>query len=303
MELADLRAFVTACRCGSLHAAAAQLHLTPSALSKAVKRLEAELRTPLFDRRGKSLVLNADGQRLQQRALALLQLAEDTRAEFHGAGCRVHCRAGGPAMLQWRHAAPMAQALAQQFADSVWVAKPMWEDDALRAMARGELDFAWVTAEALEAPGWREAGVQALPLGGFRIVLAAGRGHPLTQGRRTAVRRVAMERLLAHDFACPTRSLLCGRDRGAGSDGWLLPEGARRIRYWVDDVPVLLALLHAGQALAYLPDFVVQQAGLTRLKVLPQEPVCEEQALLLWRPSQALGWQQQLLRAMGLIAR
>jgi DNA-binding transcriptional LysR family regulator len=67
MNLSDLRIFVSAAR-PSLGAAAQEMHLTPSAVSKALKRLEDVLGKPLFDRSAKQLVLNDSGQLLLNRA-------------------------------------------------------------------------------------------------------------------------------------------------------------------------------------------------------------------------------------------
>lgn len=82
MEIADLRTFLVVARLANLRAAAEVLHQTPSALSKSVKRLEESLGTALFDRVGKSLRLNAEGDRLAARALELVALADATAAEF-----------------------------------------------------------------------------------------------------------------------------------------------------------------------------------------------------------------------------
>jgi DNA-binding transcriptional LysR family regulator len=62
MELRQLRFFQRVARTGSVAAAASQFHLTASALSHALKALEAELGFRLFDRVGKGVRLNAAGE-------------------------------------------------------------------------------------------------------------------------------------------------------------------------------------------------------------------------------------------------
>ena len=65
----------------SLRAAADELHLTHSAISQQIKLLESHLGVALFDRRGRSVVLNAAGSTLLRAvAPALDQLAEGARA-------------------------------------------------------------------------------------------------------------------------------------------------------------------------------------------------------------------------------
>ena len=297
MELSDLRLFIAATQHASLHAAAGQVNLTPSALSKAIRRLEATLHSALFERSGKSLRLNAAGERLRERALALLQLADQTQAEFEGADFSVRCRVAAPALLQWRHGATLANALAQRYADSSVVLRPAYEDEALAALLRGEVDFAIVTDEALR--GSQAKGVfETVPLGPMTMQLAAGRSHPLAAKARGGAARAGLARVLAHDFACPTRSMLCGQARGARSDGWRDDRLPRRIRYSVDDLQVLVSLVQSGQALAYLPEFALRECGLVRIDIVDSPFKCTETAHLAWRPAAAAGWQAALVAAL-----
>ena len=100
MNLPDLRVFTVVARHDSLHAAAEELHLTPSAISKALKRLEEELGLPLFDRSTRQLVLNERGALLLDRARTLLDLEEQARIDLQGERAEMDCRIGGPAVLR-----------------------------------------------------------------------------------------------------------------------------------------------------------------------------------------------------------
>ena len=297
MNLSDLHLFVATTQHASLHAAARELSVTPSALSKAIRRLEDSLRTPLFDRDGnKSLCLNANGHRLRQRALVLIDLAEQTRAEFVGTKFRVHCRVAAPALLQWRYAASFAGVLSSNYAESSLNLRPAFEDDAIAALTRGEVDFAFVTNEALRTSKVTES-LQSVVLGELTMQLAAGPSHPLAAKARGNTVRTTMEKVLACDFVSPTRSLFCGVERGANSDGWQNQMLPRRIRYWVDDLHVLLNLVQNGKALAYLPEFALRESGLIKVDAINSALHCSETALLVWRPSVAAGWQTVVVDA------
>jgi DNA-binding transcriptional LysR family regulator len=102
MEIADLKSFLVIARHMNLRMAANELHQSPSALSKALSRLEKSLNTHLFDRNNKALRLNADGERLRDRAGLMVRLAEQTEAEFRGSRTLLFCRVAAPAVLQWR---------------------------------------------------------------------------------------------------------------------------------------------------------------------------------------------------------
>lgn len=66
VSLTAMRAFEAAARTGSFRAAAAELGLSPSAISHAVFTLEQSLGTALFDREGRTIVLSADGEQLMR---------------------------------------------------------------------------------------------------------------------------------------------------------------------------------------------------------------------------------------------
>ena len=299
MEFSDLRLFVTATRHRTLLEAAGELNLTASAVSRAIRRLEDALHAPLFDRAGKSLRLNAAGQRLRERALALLALAEQTRAEFEGADFGVRCRIAAPPLLQWRFGAAIATALSAHYNDASLALRPAWEDDALAALTRGEVDFAIVTDEPLRNAR-STSGFEAIPLGALTMQVAAGASHPLALKAHGGSARAASARVLAHDFACPSRSMLGGQPRGTRADGWRDDQLPRRIRYWVDDLQVLLSLVRQGHALAYLPAFALRESGLVQIRVSDCPFECVEQAHLVWRPVAAAGWQARLVDAMRL---
>src|SRR6185436_13963486 len=64
METRLLKMFCAVAESGSLATAAREAHLTPSAISHAIKSLETELGCRLFERAGKKLLLNQAGEQL-----------------------------------------------------------------------------------------------------------------------------------------------------------------------------------------------------------------------------------------------
>ncbi|HEX6244917.1 MAG TPA: LysR family transcriptional regulator [Polyangiales bacterium] len=72
LEIRDLRLVHAIQRAGGLSRAAQLLHLTQSALSHHLRALEERVGVPLFDREGRTLVLNAQGLKVAQLAERLL---------------------------------------------------------------------------------------------------------------------------------------------------------------------------------------------------------------------------------------
>lgn len=73
MDTQHLQAFVAIAETGSFSAAAERLHLTQPAISKRIALLEEQLKTSLFDRIGRQVVLTQAGQVLLSKATLILQ--------------------------------------------------------------------------------------------------------------------------------------------------------------------------------------------------------------------------------------
>lgn len=76
-RLTGIVAFARAASLGSYTAAARSLSISPSAVSKSVQRLEAQLGIRLFSRTTRSLTLTPEGRDLLERAMRLLREAEE----------------------------------------------------------------------------------------------------------------------------------------------------------------------------------------------------------------------------------
>lgn len=81
MNLRRLEMFLRIVDTGSVTAAAKVLHLTQPALTRNLKQLEADLETPLFERRGRGLTLTAAGRALEPKARSLLDAAKTVERE------------------------------------------------------------------------------------------------------------------------------------------------------------------------------------------------------------------------------
>jgi len=77
MEFYHLRSFVLVAKTGNLTLAAKQLYTTPPAVSAHIKALEQELKTPLFTRTSKGMLLTEKGKLLLPKAQKTLDSALD----------------------------------------------------------------------------------------------------------------------------------------------------------------------------------------------------------------------------------
>jgi len=79
MEISQLEVFLAVAREGGFSRAAEKLYRTQSAVSQAIRKLEAEIGEPLFDRSTRDGVMTDAGQVLQEYAQRLLNLRENAR--------------------------------------------------------------------------------------------------------------------------------------------------------------------------------------------------------------------------------
>jgi len=79
MDLKQLRTFSTVAQLGSPSKAADQLSTAQPALSRQIKLLEQELKTPLFLRHARGMILTSEGIVLLERAERILYDVEDSK--------------------------------------------------------------------------------------------------------------------------------------------------------------------------------------------------------------------------------
>lgn len=94
LPLSGLRAFEAAARYASFRQAAAELNLSPSAVSHAVRRLEHALGTPLFERSGRAVHLTAAGDALMAHTVRGFAELQRGLAQVAARGpqlLRLHC--------------------------------------------------------------------------------------------------------------------------------------------------------------------------------------------------------------------
>jgi DNA-binding transcriptional LysR family regulator len=125
METRLLKMFCAVAECGSLVAAAARLHLTPSAVSHALRALETELGCRLFDRAGKRLLLNQAGEQLlaqirpplaalEEAAVSLQRLAKWGQTRLRVGASAAACQHILPGVIrEFRKAHPKADLIVE----------------------------------------------------------------------------------------------------------------------------------------------------------------------------------------------
>lgn len=153
LDLTAVRAFVTVAECGGVTKAAAMLHLTQSAVSMQLKRLEEALGQSLYARVGRSLVLTSHGEQLLGYGRRMLSLNDEvwglmTKQDFEG-----EVRFGVPHDIVYPHIPNVLQRMAADYPKVKVQLYSSYTANLKEQFARGELDLILTTEAQLGEGG------------------------------------------------------------------------------------------------------------------------------------------------------
>ena len=241
---------------GSLTAAAAVLHLTQSALSHSMRKLEQQLGTPIWLREGRSLRLTQAGQfvlALANRVLPQLALAEE-RLHQIAQGERGTLRIGMEChpCYQWlmKVVAPYLAAWRDVDVD----VKQKFQFGGIGALFDYEIDLL-VTPDPLFRPG-----LAFEPVFDFEQVLVVDSAHPLAGAEYVLPKQLEREILVTYPVA-PERLDIFNQ--------FLTPAGISPKRHkTIETTDILLQMVASGRGVTALPRWLLADyAG--KLDVVP----------------------------------
>lgn len=248
-----LPAFLEVAESGSVAQASRQLGLTPPAVSRTIRLLEEHLGKPLFNRGGRTLILNPAGQRLRDSVRRAVQRVDRALGEVHADPFNVPLRVASLGVLTDHLVLPSLVGLKREHPALCPEHVVALAGDANRMLLHGRVDIAFYQEEL------SEEGLVVEQFGTSRSQVYCGREHPLFGSRR-----LEPEEVLEHGFAVPQRG-----HSGRVMDGWP-SDIERRIGMRITRLHSALHVAESGALLAVLPDVVAAphvEAG--RLSVVP----------------------------------
>ncbi len=246
MELTDLRHFQNVARAGSFGRGAAASHVTAPAVSKSIRKLEAELGVRLFTRTTRRVALTAEGRVLLERCTRVFSELDGIGATLAGRGSAIEgeLRVGAMEVLSIsllpRALGALMKAHTGLFPSCHELA-PLALASALR---EGRLDV------GLTIGGGAEPGLVSHELGRSPGVLVCGRSHPLRRARRVRARDLA-----EHPSVVPR---FLGLEHLPPIDQFPDAEWPRRIGASIELLQMGIALVETGAVLGYFPEISVR---------------------------------------------
>jgi LysR family transcriptional regulator for metE and metH len=246
---------------GSLTAAADVLHVTQSALSHSMKKLEQQVGTEIWQREGRSLRLTQAGQyllSLAQRMLPQLDLAEE-RLRQYAQGERGTLRIGMEChpCYQWLLRIVSGYLAAWPHVDVD--VKQKFQFGGIGALFGFEIDLL-VTPDPLLKPGLRFE-----PVFDYEQVLVVPGNHPLAGQEEVAPAQLMRETLITYPVPLERLDIF---------QLFLLPANvAPRKHKTIETTDIMLQMVASGRGVTALPKWLVTdyapQLGLRTLRLGP----------------------------------
>lgn len=236
---------------GSLTAAADKLHLTQSALSHTVRKLEDQLGLAVWHREGRRLRPTQAGEYLlavAHRLLPQLDHAEQRLKQF-ALGERGSLRIGMEChpCYQWllKLVAPYLAAWPQVDVD----VKQKFQFGGIGALFGYEIDLL-VTPDPLH-----KAGLAFEPVFDYEQVLVVGPRHPLREAAYAQPEQLAGETLITYPVAIDRLDIYAR---------FLTPAGISPQRHkTIESTDILLQMVASGRGVAALPRWLVEEQAAT----------------------------------------
>ncbi|KAB7622967.1 LysR family transcriptional regulator [Alkalilimnicola sp. S0819] len=247
LERAHLEIIRAVDRHGSLTAAAERLHLTQSALSHTVRKLEQQLGLAIWHREGRRLRPTQAGEYLLAVANRLLpqlshaeeRLGQFSRGERGGLRIGMECHP----CYQWllKIVSPYLAAWPAVDVD----VKQKFQFGGLAALIGYDIDML-VTPDPLHKPG-----LAFEPVFDYEQVLVVGPDHPLRGAACVHPAQLAEETLITYPVP---------RDRLDIYTRFLIPAGAAPRRHKpIETTDIMLQMVASGRGVASLPRWLVEE--------------------------------------------
>ncbi len=241
---------------GSLTAAAGVLHVTQSALSHTMRKLEQQLGTPIWLREGRSLQLTQAGQYLlavANRVLPQLDLAEERLGQF-AQGERGSLRIGMECHPCYQWLLKIVSPYLSAWPDVDVDVKQKFQFGGIGALFGYEIDVL-VTPDPLFKPG-----LTFEPVFDYEQVLVVAKNHALAQVDHARPQDLNKEILISYPVDVERLDIY---------NQFLLPAGIAPKRHkTIETTDIMLQMVASGRGVAALPRWLVEEYA-DKLDIVP----------------------------------
>lgn len=279
MDIHTLEYFKKTAELQHITQAADALHVAQPSLSRTISALERELGVRLFDRVGKSIVLNACGEIVLRHTNRILQELEDIHAEL----ADVQGEAERSVTISLYAASKLLPQVVMEFQKAhPGIRLRIMQDDLAGAQA-GECDLSLFSSIQ---PCWEDNEVTLIE---EEILLALPEANPLARRRSIHLREVANEEFICLQRGKSLRTITDTYCKMAGFEPTVILES--------DSPETVRELIRAGIGISFIPCVTWSGLQTGNIALVPISfPRCKRYINLSWRKTGYLSPAAQLFR-------
>jgi LysR family transcriptional regulator for metE and metH len=232
---------------GTLTKAAAELCLTQSALSHAIKKLEQQLNVKLWEKEGRRLRLTPGGRYLltvAQRLLPQFEHAEQVM-EGYAQGLRGSLRIGMECHPCYQWLLTIVSPFLKKWPDVDVDVKQAFQFGGIGALFNHDIDVL-ITPDPLFKPG-----LKFLPVFEYELVLVVPQSHPLASKTYVEAEDIRDETLITYPVPPERLDIF--------TQFLMLGNTSPKKHKTIETTDIMLQMVSAGRGITALPSWLVQQ--------------------------------------------
>lgn len=257
IDTLGVQAFIAVATRLNFRRAAAELHITQTALSRRLQTLEAYLGVRLIERTTRSVALTRTGADFLPRAQRLLMELETSLTDIRetGKAMRGSVTIACAPSIGVRYLPRVIQQYSMAYPENRITIHDHSSFGVAEAVLRREAEF------GINVTGSHDAGLASLPLARDRFVLICRDDHPLAARKKVSWLQLQPHLLIFPGTLSANKLVL---------DLALTAERLRlRTYYEVQHSSTALGLVAEGVGAAVVPDLAVQKDAYPRIRVMP----------------------------------
>jgi DNA-binding transcriptional LysR family regulator len=271
MEINSLNYFLAVAKRENIHRASEDIGISPASLSKAITKIENELKVKLFKRVGRNIQLTEEGLFLKKRGHQLVGLENTIKMEILGQETAFKVSIGASEILLSSFGVDIATSLHNSYPRATLNLRVETTQSLFSKVRDGEIDLGITT---YDVP--REFDKKTLSLIEFHTFIS--KFHPLfTKAKKGPL---YINEILTHSFVVPDTNILGKIKNSDSSDGWRDDKFKRKIAYTSSSLKTIESLVFSGKAIAYLPSYLGEQLPFLKIDIKDCPDYCKQRVTL-----------------------
>lgn len=286
MEMNEIRYFSAVAETQNIHRASKNIGISPSSLSKAISKLEDELKVKLFNRLGRNIVLTTEGQYLKEKANQILGIETQAKIEILGQEAVFKAIIGASETLLSHFGIQIASQIKMFFPKVQIELIPVDESILIQKISDGEIHIGISTYSP-------PSHFDSKKLTNVKFHTVVGKEHPLyLTGKKN--KKIHVNEVLKYDFVTTKKEILGNTNKLQSYDGWRDDKFKRRQTFVTSSLQTLGSLVETGHAIAYLPDYFIEKKSFEILNIEGCPHQCKQKVHLLAKDKTRFGWLNQI---------